>query len=50
MIRIGVGEVPAEASGGPVKVAGSGRQFGKGEALAVRRHVLPRWAEHAELG
>ena len=50
MIRIGVGEVPAEASGGPVKVAGSGREFGEREALAVGRHMPPRLGEDAELG
>ena len=44
MAGIGVGEVAAEASSGPVEVAGSGRQFDQGESLAVGRHVLPRLA------
>jgi hypothetical protein len=48
--RIVVGEVPAEASGGPVEATGAGWEFDQREAIAVGRHVLPRWAEHAEFG
>ena len=47
MIRIGVGEVPAEASDGPIEVAGSGWEFDDREALAVGGHVLPGRAEDA---
>jgi hypothetical protein len=47
VIRIGVGEVPAEASRGPVEIAGSGWEFDEREALAVGRHVLPDSPEHA---
>jgi hypothetical protein len=49
MIRVGVYEVPAEASGGSVEVAGSGRHFGQREAIAVGRHVFPDRPEHAEI-
>jgi hypothetical protein len=49
MPGIGIGEVAAEAPCGSVEVAGSGRQFGQREPIAVGLHVFPDWPEHAEI-
>jgi len=50
MAGIGVGEVPAETSGGSVQVAGPDRQVKERDSIAIGGQMSPGRTEDPELG